>query len=389
MLGAEPPGDDGASLSPRARLDPIRAQFTDGPRRRRRAPHVIEEPPNGGRMRLISLSAVLPALGAALFLSTAPAPADAQEREWLNPDVIALRDEVEALAREVERLRSGVVIDGGSGGGGGGAVGGDVYARLGQLETELRRMRGEIERLEFGQRRAVQARDQQIAQLEFRIAVLEEMNGIEPAAPSSGLAGQFGAPAGGALGGGALGGSLDGGLGGGGDLGGGDLTAGPGGGDGLLGTLEGVGDGFDPVVDEPQFEGGSGGGAPADPALYDRALESLRAGAFEDAERQFLTFIDGSPDDPRVGEAVFWLGETYFVRGMYQEAARAFLSGFRDHRDGPKAADSLLKLGMTLAQLSQRAEACQTFAQVPQLYPDASPSVLRRASVEAQRAGCS
>lgn len=324
------------------------------------------------RMRFSVRPSILAAVAAAILLTGAAPQADAQQREWLNPDVIALRDEVAALAREVERLRSGVSIDGGAPSGGGGApVSGDVFARLGQLETELRRLRGDVERLEFAQRRAIQNRDAQIAALEFRIATLEEMNGIEPPPPSEPSLG---------------GGDPAGGLG----AGGGELGAGPAlGGGGVLGTLEGVGEGFEPFVDQPQFEGGGGGAGGGGAGLYQSALENLRGGAFEDAEREFRAFIEGSPSDPRVGEAVFWLGETHYVRGEYQEAARAFLSGFRDHREGPKAADSLLKLGMSLAQLNQRAEACQTFSQVPVLYPDAASSVLRRASVEAQRAGCS
>lgn len=318
--------------------------------------------------RTTTTRSILSALALCLAASIV-GPAAAQEREWLNPDVIALRDEVEALSREIDRLRSGVSIDGGApAAGGGGAVSGDVFARLGQIETELRRLRGDLERVEFAQRRAIQNRDAQIAALEFRLATLEELNGIEPAAPSAPSLD----PAPSDIGGGAAGGAL-----GGGALGG-----------GVLGTLDGVGEDFGPLTDAPRFEGGAGGGG-GDAGLYQSALQNLRSGAFEDAEREFQAFIDGAPGDPRVGEAVFWLGETHYVRGEYQEAARAFLSGFRDHRDGPKAADSLLKLGMSLAQLNQRAEACQTFAQVPVLYPDAASSVLRRATVEAQRAGCS
>jgi TolA-binding protein len=48
----------------------------------------------------------------------------------------------------------------------------------------------------------------------------------------------------------------------------------------------------------------------------------------------------------------------------------------------------MLKLGMSLAQLKQTKEACLAFKDLPKKYPSASQTILQRAKVEGQRAGC-
>ena len=70
-------------------------------------------------LRSISRRLIAAPLAFAAALSAvaafSPAPSAAQQGEWINPDVIALRDEVARLQAEVAAMR---------GGGGGGALGG-------------------------------------------------------------------------------------------------------------------------------------------------------------------------------------------------------------------------------------------------------------------------
>ncbi len=337
------------------------------------------------------------------LLTAAPVDrAEAQaQRNWVNPDVIALREEVQALRQEVARVSGGGVSSGGAAGGA--PVSGDAYVRLDRIENELRRMIGTLERVEYEQRQSQQTRQSFEEEMRYRLDALERGEVADPALrPSGGFSGAN--TAGGAVagfGGPSEAGALA--------AAGGQAPAAGVPAAGVLGTIESAGAQGAPVVDRPRFEGGAqlGGqagapvGAPAGAsgaapaiasadadAVYGAALESLRAGAFDVAEQQFSGFIQSSPSDPRVGDAIYWLGETYYVRGQYDLAARQFLTGFRDHPEAGKAPDSLLKLGMTLAQLNQSAEACATLGQVSVRYPDASRTVLRRAELESRRAGC-
>lgn len=121
---------------------------------------------------------------------------------------------------------------------------------------------------------------------------------------------------------------------------------------------------------------------------YDEALQLLNLGSFDEAGAAFETLVSQYPQHPVSGSAKFWLGDMHLRLGRFNEAAKAFLESFRGWPEGPKAPDSLLKLGMTLSGLGQREEACLTFTEVPVRYPNASQALLRRAEIEAQRTQC-
>lgn len=121
---------------------------------------------------------------------------------------------------------------------------------------------------------------------------------------------------------------------------------------------------------------------------YDYAFGLLRQANYQGAEQALAEFLTRHPDDALAGNAKYWLGETYYVRGDYQSAAVTFAEGFEAYPDNPKAPDNLLKLGMSLASLGSKADACGTFEVLQQRYADASATIIQRARQEAQRNGC-
>ena len=84
---------------------------------------------------------------------------------------------------------------------------------------------------------------------------------------------------------------------------------------------------------------------------YDYAFGLLRQANYAGAEEAFSAFLVENPDHTLAGNAKYWLGETYYVRGNYQQAAVTFAEGFESYPDNSKAPDNLLKLGMSLASL--------------------------------------
>ena len=130
------------------------------------------------------------------------------------------------------------------------------------------------------------------------------------------------------------------------------------------------------------------GGASSPGALYDEGLRLLNLGLFEEAGAVFEQVALQYPDDPATGQAKFWLGDMHLRLGRFDIAAKSFLESFKGWPNGPKAPDSLLKLGITLASLGQREEACLTFTQFGPRYPQAGEALLRRAELEARRAQC-
>ncbi|MEM6496924.1 MAG: tol-pal system protein YbgF [Pseudomonadota bacterium] len=121
---------------------------------------------------------------------------------------------------------------------------------------------------------------------------------------------------------------------------------------------------------------------------YESAYGLLLQQDYGAAQKSFAEFLKQHPQSPLAGNAQYWLGETYYVRGEYKFAAGAFLKGYRQYSRSNKAADSLLKLAMSLDKLGQRAAACSSLSELGQKYPQAAAHVRRRASQERSRLRC-
>ncbi|MGC6471558.1 MAG: tol-pal system protein YbgF [Parvibaculales bacterium] len=123
-------------------------------------------------------------------------------------------------------------------------------------------------------------------------------------------------------------------------------------------------------------------------AVYDEALKKLRMGAYDEAQGDLVFFLENFKVHKLAGNAQYWLGETHYVRRDYKAAATAFLNGYTTFENSPKAPDSLLKLGMTLVVMGEKETGCDAFAELSSKFPDAAQSVIQRAEIERQRAGC-
>jgi len=121
---------------------------------------------------------------------------------------------------------------------------------------------------------------------------------------------------------------------------------------------------------------------------YKYAFDLLRQANYPDAEVALKRFIQLHPDDPLAGNAQYWLGETYYVRGDYTQAAVAFAEGYQRYPNSGKAADNLLKLGMSLGEIGQKDDACKAFAQLARQFPGAPQNVKDRAARERKKLGC-
>ena len=247
------------------------------------------------------------------------------------------------------------------------------------LEEQLRRLTGQVEQLDFQVRQMNQRMDRLVSDVDFRLQALEQGTG---AAPSAGAT-QPVAPAV--------------------PRSPGAVTVEPAGGPGaprVFGTLtetqlRAAGVETAPVGEQTANAGPAApatsptalpAGSPRD--QYDFAYKFLLQRDFESAETALSAFVAANPEDALAGNAQYWLGETFYVRGDYPTAARAFAEGFQRYPDSAKAPDNLLKLGMSLAQLDQSADACITLKKLRVEYPDAPTSIVQRADREIGRLQC-
>lgn len=122
--------------------------------------------------------------------------------------------------------------------------------------------------------------------------------------------------------------------------------------------------------------------------LYETAYGFLLQRDYGAAQTAFDDFLKKFPGDSLAGNAQYWLGESYFVRGQYKAAAGAFLKGYQTYGASQKAPDSLLKLAMSLDRLGQKDAACSSYNELNTKFPNAPQNVKARAQSERQRVGC-
>ena len=139
----------------------------------------------------------------------------------------------------------------------------------------------------------------------------------------------------------------------------------------------------------------AGGGLPLNPpamgnpeTAYNEALDLLGRNDFAGAERALRSFMQRYPRHALVGNAHYWLGETYYARKDYSGAASAFAVAYKTYPRSPKAPDSLLKLGMSLQAQGKSEQACTVYGQLNQLFPHSAQIIKRRVAAERQRSHC-
>jgi len=277
--------------------------------------------------------------------------------------------------------------------------------RINAIEEQLRRLTGRIEEAEFHDRRIEARIDQLVADLDRRLASLEDRPmtgrpGIGGPAPETMLGG---ADPLGAAGEAAQTGSVA-----------GEqalpevMTVEPGDSPASRPTADiepdpSARDGFvlgtiprDALlgIPQPRSEGPTGTAPPEAlqgnaASRFDAALDLLQTGDYGAAEVAFDRWMTDFPDDPQAAVASFWLGEAQLAQGELADAAATFAGNYRTFGpEGPRAADNLLKLGTALAAMGDTSRACQTFAELDRRYRDAGSGLRQALEREQRAAGC-
>lgn len=255
-----------------------------------------------------------------------------------------------------------------------------VEVRLSVLEEQIRRLTGRIEELEFGQRSIAQRIDRLVSDLDDRLAALERGEQPPAAARGTELRNQSALPA---------------------------LTtrpavaarpqseppAGDAGADrapdeGTIGMIPERALLNLPRVD-PQTATPPPRGNLSPQEQYDAAMELLRAGDYQGAERGLQLFLELNPEHSLAPNAAYWLAETHYVRKNYAAAAAAFARNYRTYGNGAvKGPDNLLKLGMSLHGLGESQKACLSYSELLQEFPNAPAHIQQAVARERDRAEC-
>ena len=298
-----------------------------------------------------------------------------------SSDMAPLLDRMQRLERDLQTLNvqiargamAPVAREGGAGPGAAQplapASAASLQIRLGALEEELRAVTGAFENFSHQVQLLNQRLDKLTGDLDYRLGALER--GGAPGAPR----GQA-SPLPPAV----------------------ETAPPPGAREGVLGS-----------VSERELSPQAGAAAPARPALapgaspakapgilppgpakdqYAFAFGLLRQANYDQAELALAEFVKTHPDDPLAGNARYWLGEAYYVRGNHLKAAEVFAENYKLDPKGAKAPDTLLKLGMSLAILDKGQQACITYGELRKKFPDAPPAIKTNLERERKRLSC-
>lgn len=340
-----------------------------------------------------AIASLAGAMVAAILLVAGPVAAQ---------DYQSLSDQLQRLQRELSDLER-YVYSGGSGGSSAAPAGNVVASqevRLQQLESEISMLNGRIEEIGFRLDQLAEKLDRMNADIDFRLSRLEQGGGT-PMASGGGsttmptdTAQTNATPDAGATSSTASDAPLP-------------TSSGS---SGTLGTMNQA-DLEAQIANQPSADpdaaaaaaASTGGGSTSTTASvampydlqgdtpeeqYENAFSLLRQAQYADAEAALRTFLDRHPDDLLAGNAQYWLGETYYVRGNYQQAAVTFAEGYKKYPDSGKAPDNLLKLAMSLGELGKGQEACVALGQLRKQFPNAPSNIQDRAARERQRHGC-
>jgi tol-pal system protein YbgF len=139
------------------------------------------------------------------------------------------------------------------------------------------------------------------------------------------------------------------------------------------------------------------GAAPGDPAAplpaggasekqaYDEAFAALRDGRYAESARRFQSFLAEHPQGELADNALYWLGESYYVTQNYRIALDTFNDLLARFPESAKAPDALLKVGYCHYELKEWPQAEQVLNEVVRLYPEQTVGKLAQGRLRALR----
>jgi tol-pal system protein YbgF len=219
----------------------------------------------------------------------------------------------------------------------------EMLLRLDRLESENRRLTGQVEEMSFQIRRLEDQLKRAQTDADLRFRDLEQGRGNAPRATAPAAPVTAATPPGGRRQD-----AFD------------PVTSPgtPGGPRPLAPALPGTGDINAPldVTRNPRAAGAPlpQTGPAGDPRVdFEAARALFEQGSHAEAEGAFREFLRAHPRDRRVAEATFYLGETYLGRTRYREAAEQYLTVTTQHSKAGRAPEAMLKLGISLRGLGK------------------------------------
>jgi len=143
-----------------------------------------------------------------------------------------------------------------------------------------------------------------------------------------------------------------------------------------------------PVTPSTPTTGAVTGGTVDDPAAiqaeYDQAYAYLHPSRreYKKAIAAFKAFVKKYPGSDLADNALYWLGESYYVTQDNANALKAFERVLAEYPESDKASGALLKKGYILDAMGKRDEARKILRQVQSRYPGSSAASMAKARLK-------
>jgi len=205
---------------------------------------------------------------------------------------------------------------------------------VGELQDELRQLRGEVEELNYNLERLKQDQKQRYLDLDRRIVSLSTPPPVSDETQASSAVNQLvqtngaSAPVGGAT---------------------------------AAEQAIVIQEPYDPEIEK---------------AAYKAAFGLIRERQYDASIEALLAFLTDFPQGLLVGNAHYWLGEVYMVQGDASLAAQSFEYVIREFPDHRKIPDALYKAGVAYQNVGDITKANQLLQRVLQEHPDSSAARL-------------
>lgn len=129
--------------------------------------------------------------------------------------------------------------------------------------------------------------------------------------------------------------------------------------------------------------------APAKPQnTYAEGHSLMQQKKYAEAESVLRAFIQAHPKDAKLAEATYWLGESYLRRSQYAGAAEQFLKIYQTYPKASVAPEGFYKLALSLKGLNQKPQACAALAEWSRRYPTGDKNLKTQVEQEVKKLAC-
>ena len=114
---------------------------------------------------------------------------------------------------------------------------------------------------------------------------------------------------------------------------------------------------------------------------YDACYKLFKNGQYAKARGEFQKFLKQHPNTNYSDNALFWIGETWYIEEKYEKAIVEYEKVIKGFPAGDKVPDALLKQGMSFQKLGDKASAKIVYQQIINKYPQTNQARAARAKL--------